>query len=231
MPGILCGFFLVAGEDIDDTVLLVNSAWTYVPWVVAAQSATFNHGRSRHADITGRCRNTKISGAKERGIATALCPYQGRTKSQSEADLIAKIEESGADFILLAGFMRVLSAEFVAHFEGRIINIHPSLLPKYKGLDTHQRALHAKDDSHGVTVHLVTAGLDEGPIIAQAAIPILANDDEQTLSERLLPVEHALYGTVIDALITGDLRVTKGAFEWQLIPQLPVKVAQLLIPS
>ena len=169
--------------------------------------------------------------AKERGIATALCPYQGRTKAQSEAELIAKLEEAGADFILLAGFMRILSADFVAHFEGRIINIHPSLLPKYKGLDTHQRALNAKDESHGVTVHLVTAGLDEGPIIAQAAIPILAHDDEQTLSERLLPVEHALYGTVIEALITGDLRARKGEFAWQCIPQLPVKVGKLLIPS
>ena len=169
--------------------------------------------------------------AKERGIATALCPYQGRTKAQSEAELIAKIEEAGADFILLAGFMRILSADFVAHFEGRIINIHPSLLPKYKGLDTHQKALNAKDERHGVTVHLVTAGLDEGPIIAQAAIPILAHDDEQTLSERLLPVEHALYSTVIEALITGDLRARKGEFSWQCIPQLPVKAGELLIPS
>lgn len=169
--------------------------------------------------------------AKERGIATALCPYQGRPKAQSEAELIAKIEESGTDFILLAGFMRVLSADFVAHFEGRIINIHPSLLPKYKGLNTHQRALDAKDEKHGVTVHLVTAGLDEGPIIAQAAIPILADDDENTLSERLLPAEHALYATVIDALITRDLTAAKGEFEWQCIPQLPDQAGQLLIPS
>lgn len=169
--------------------------------------------------------------AKERGLMTALCSYQGRSKAESEAELISVIKESGADYILLAGFMRVLSAEFVSHFEGRILNIHPSLLPKYKGLDTHQRALDANDDMHGVSVHLVTAGLDEGPLIAQAAIPIAEHDDASSLAKRLLPLEHRLYSAVTEALVTDGLTLNNGAFHWHEIPYIPSEIGILTLPQ
>lgn len=169
--------------------------------------------------------------AKERGIATKLCAYQGRTKSEAEAELAREIEESGADYILLAGFMRVLSASFVNRFEGRILNIHPSLLPKYKGLNTHQRALDAGDTHHGVSVHLVTAGLDEGPLIAQAAIDILTGDDEVSLSGRLLPLEHALYGAAVMALIDGSLTRDGNAYHWHKCPHISADLGQLRLPS
>ena len=112
--------------------------------------------------------------------------------------------------------MRVLSADFVSRFEGRILNIHPSLLPKYKGLNTHQRAIEAGDSRHGVSVHIVTAGLDDGPIIAQDDIAIEKDDDETSLSSRLLPCEHALYAKVITSLIKGDLLIENGEPRWQI---------------
>lgn len=153
--------------------------------------------------------------ASERGFEARLISYAERAKSDSEAELAQAIEEAEVDYILLAGFMRVLSADFVSRFEGRIINIHPSLLPKYKGLNTHQRALDAGDSHHGVSVHIVTAGLDDGPIIAQDDIPIEKDDDEMSLAARLLPCEHALYARVITSLITGDLAIENGQPRWQ----------------
>ena len=153
--------------------------------------------------------------ASERGFDTRLVSYADRPKADSEAELAQAINEAEVDYILLAGFMRVLSAEFVSQFEERILNIHPSLLPKYKGLNTHQRALDAGDRHHGVSVHIVTAGLDDGPIIAQDDIPIEKDDDEMSLAARLLPCEHALYARVIASLITGDLAIENGQPRWQ----------------
>lgn len=154
--------------------------------------------------------------ASERGFEARLISYAERAKSDSEAELAQAIEEAEVDYILLAGFMRVLSADFVSRFEGRIINIHPSLLPKYKGLNTHQRAIKAGDSRHGVSVHIVTAGLDDGPIIAQDDIAIEKDDDETSLASRLLPCEHALYAKVITSLIKGDLVIENGKPRWQI---------------
>ena len=154
--------------------------------------------------------------ASERGFETRLISYAGRAKSDSEAELAQVIEAAEVDYILLAGFMRVLSADFVSRFEGRILNIHPSLLPKYKGLNTHQRAIEAGDSRHGVSVHIVTAGLDDGPIIAQDDIAIEKDDDETSLASRLLPCEHALYASVISSLIKGDLVIENGEPRWQI---------------
>lgn len=167
--------------------------------------------------------------AKERGINSQHVPYQGRPKAESEAELAALIKDYDVDYILLAGFMRVLSADFVAQFDGRIINIHPSLLPKYKGLDTHQRALSAGDTTHGVSVHLVTAGLDEGPVIAQASIPIMAGDDENSLSTRLLPVEHELYALVVKGLISGALTLSDGKATWHETVEMANPAASLTL--
>lgn len=122
------------------------------------------------------------------------------SKAGHEADIQKAIEACGADLVCLAGYMRILSAEFTRSLEGRLINIHPSLLPKFKGLDTHQRALDAGESEHGCTIHYVNAEMDGGEIIAQAKVPVLPGDDAQTLAERVLVEEHKLYPKVIAEL-------------------------------
>ncbi|MFN7056602.1 phosphoribosylglycinamide formyltransferase [Hyphomonas sp.] len=129
------------------------------------------------------------------GIPTRAIDHKlyGKDREAFERELDAALTDAGIEIIALAGFMRVLTPWFVTRWEGRMVNIHPSLLPKYKGLDTHQRAIEAGDREAGCTVHWVSAGVDEGEIIAQAAIPILPGDTADTLAARLLPEEHRLY--------------------------------------
>jgi phosphoribosylglycinamide formyltransferase-1 len=128
-----------------------------------------------------------------------------------EAALGAVVDASMADLVVLAGFMRVLSSSFVARYEGRMLNIHPSLLPLHKGLDTHARVLAAGDTQHGVSVHFVTPELDGGPVIAQAAVPVLPGDDAAALSARVHAREHILYPMVIEWLTQGRLQWNHGA--------------------
>lgn len=130
----------------------------------------------------------------------------GANREAFEDALIAKLDAAGADTICLAGFMRVLTAHFIDRYDGRMLNIHPSLLPKYKGLRTHARAIEAGDTEAGCTVHEVTARLDDGPIIAQAHVPIHANDTPDTLAARVLEQEHRIYPMALrefsDTLVT-----------------------------
>jgi len=120
-----------------------------------------------------------------------------KDKASHEAAIMQAIDASGADLICLAGYMRILSAEFTKAYEGRLINIHPSLLPKYKGLDTHQRAIDAGEAEHGCTVHYVNSEMDGGEIIAQAKIAVRPDDTAETLAARVLIDEHKLYSKVI----------------------------------
>ncbi len=138
-----------------------------------------------------------------------------------EAALIAAIDGSGADYVILAGFMRVLGAGFVAHYAGRLLNIHPSLLPRHKGLDTHARALAAGDTEHGASVHFVTAQLDGGPLVAQALVTVLPGDDIASLSGRVHAGEHKLYPMVIEWLVGGRLRWNGGS---PLLDNAPLRV-------
>ncbi|MBW8618293.1 MAG: phosphoribosylglycinamide formyltransferase [Hyphomicrobiales bacterium] len=115
------------------------------------------------------------------------------TKTAFEEQILKALSESRIELVCLAGFMRVLSASFISHFEGRILNIHPSLLPAYRGLDTHKRALADGVKDHGCTVHFVVPELDAGPVIAQAIVPVLDGDTEETLSARVLIAENRLY--------------------------------------
>jgi phosphoribosylglycinamide formyltransferase 1 len=119
------------------------------------------------------------------------------SKAEHEAAIQKQLTNWGAAFVALAGFMRVLSPEFVTLWQGRMINIHPSLLPKYKGLNTHARALAAGDSEHGCSVHWVTPELDGGALVAQAKVPVLAGDTEETLAARVLKEEHRLYANVL----------------------------------
>jgi phosphoribosylglycinamide formyltransferase-1 len=124
------------------------------------------------------------------------------SREQFDQQLAKEVDQYSPDLVVLAGFMRILTAEFVEHFAGRLINIHPSLLPKFKGLNTHQRAIDAGEKEHGASVHVVTPELDDGPVILQARVPVLQDDDAATLAKRVLEQEHKLYPSAINKLIT-----------------------------
>ena len=142
--------------------------------------------------------------ARENGIATAsLAQSKFPSRDMFEDTMTQILESWEVDFVCLAGFMRILGEDFVTRWQGRMINIHPSLLPAYKGLDTHERVLADGGTEHGCTVHFVAPGLDEGPAILQARVPVLAGDTPETLSARVLAEEHRLYPEALRLLATG----------------------------
>ncbi|CAD7033653.1 phosphoribosylglycinamide formyltransferase [Pseudorhizobium endolithicum] len=131
-------------------------------------------------------------------------------KAAHEAAILSALDEIRPDLICLAGYMRLLSADFIRRHEGRILNIHPSLLPLFPGLHTHQRAIDAGMKIAGCSVHVVTEGMDEGPIVAQAAVPVLATDTAETLAARVLTVEHQLYPLALRLVAEGSVRLEDG---------------------
>lgn len=140
--------------------------------------------------------------AEASGIATAVVPSnEFATREEFDATLRSVIDMYDPDLVVLAGFMRILTAPFVEHYAGRMLNIHPSLLPHFPGLHTHRQALAAGHQRHGVTVHIVTAELDHGPVLGQAAVEVLPGDTEDTLAARVLQQEHILYPRVIRSFI------------------------------
>ncbi|MCW8084103.1 phosphoribosylglycinamide formyltransferase [Sabulicella glaciei] len=148
--------------------------------------------------------------AAKAGVPGRVVPSRGRTREAFEAELQSALEEARVEYVALAGFMRVLTEGFVRRWEGRMVNIHPSLLPSFPGLDTHRRALAAGVRLHGCTVHLVTPGVDEGPILAQAAVPVLEGDDEAMLAARVLEQEHRLYPAALGWLVSGHAWLEAG---------------------
>jgi phosphoribosylglycinamide formyltransferase-1 len=147
-----------------------------------------------------------LARAAERGIATASVDHRAfkGDRAAFEAELLRPILDARPDILCLAGFMRVLTPAFVERFRGRMLNIHPSLLPKYPGLHTHARALAAGDAEAGCTVHEVTPELDAGPILGQARVPVLPGDTEETLAARVLAAEHRLYPAVLSRFAAGE---------------------------
>jgi len=146
--------------------------------------------------------------AASSGIPTFVAPRAGHpSKAAHEAEIQRILEQSGAELICLAGFMRILSPDFVKRWEGRIINIHPSLLPLFPGLTTHARVLQQGMRIHGCTVHFVTSEMDAGPIIAQAAVPVLPDDTEGELAARVLNMEHKIYPLALSMLASGKVRM------------------------
>jgi phosphoribosylglycinamide formyltransferase 1 len=135
--------------------------------------------------------------AKTEGIPIFSHPHKGLTRAAHDAIMHDAIVAAGAEYIALAGYMRIVSAEFVGQWQGRMLNIHPSLLPKYKGLHTHQRAIEAGDTHGGCSVHLVTATLDDGPVLGQTEVAILPSDTAEKLSQRVLIAEHQLYSRIL----------------------------------
>ena len=175
------------------------------------------------AVISNRPGAAGLTFASQHGIATAVVDHKAfSTRDAFDAALAQAIDAHAPDLVVLAGFMRILGADCVRRYEGRMLNIHPSLLPMFPGLHTHRRAIEAGCKLAGATVHFVTAELDHGPIVLQAAVPVLPGDDEATLAERVLVKEHVIYPRAVRWFVESQLRtercvVTHALGEPQLI--------------
>lgn len=160
------------------------------------------------AVISNRHDSAGLDFAREHGIATAVVANKDyASREQFDAALRTVIDGFSPDLVVLAGFMRILTGSFVEHYAGRMLNIHPSLLPSFPGLATHRQALAAGVKLHGATVHFVTPDLDHGPIVAQAAVPVLSHDSEDALAERVLQQEHLIYPRAVRWFVEGKLRL------------------------
>lgn len=160
------------------------------------------------AVISNRADAKGLQTASARGVATRVIEHRGyATREAFDAALADAIDGFAPRLVALAGFMRILTPALVARYAGRLMNIHPSLLPAFPGLDTHARALAAGVKLHGCTVHFVTAELDHGPVIVQAAVPVVAGDDEASLAARVLAAEHRIYPAAVRWFLEDRLRV------------------------
>lgn len=163
------------------------------------------------AVISNRADAYGLERARRAGLATAVVDHtRFASRAQFDAALQSAIDASGAQLIVLAGFMRILTAEFVQHYSGRLLNIHPSLLPKHRGLHTHEAALAGGDAVHGASVHFVTPELDGGPVIAQVHVPVLPGDTAASLAQRVRTQEHMVYPLIIGWYATGRLGLSGG---------------------
>lgn len=149
--------------------------------------------------------------AEQADISSAVVDHKSYDSRESyDHALMQIIDAFDPELVVLAGFMRILTAGFVRHYEGRMLNIHPSLLPKYKGLNTHQRAIDAGDKVHGCSVHFVTEELDDGPVLLQAEVPVLEGDTAETLADRVHVEEHIIYPEAVRRFARGELQSGKG---------------------
>lgn len=176
--------------------------------VALAESMTGDHPARPVLVLSNDPAAKGLDKAAAMGIPTAAVDHRpfGKDRAAFEAALQAELDRAAPDILCLAGFMRVLTEGFVTNWQGRMLNIHPSLLPKYRGLNTHARAIEAGDSEAGCTVHEVTPALDDGPILGQARVPILPGDTADALAARVLPMEHQLYPAVLRRYAAGDRR-------------------------
>lgn len=176
---------LISGSGSNLQALLDSCATGFIPGKITGV-------------ISNKANAFGLKRAEAAGVATAVLSHKGfDSREEYDQALIAAIEQFKPDLIVLAGFMRILTPEFVQHFSGKLLNIHPSLLPKYQGLATHQRAIDAGDTEHGCSVHFVTEQLDGGPVILQAKVPIFPGDDASVVAERVHAQEHQIYPLVV----------------------------------
>ena len=176
------------------------------------------------AVIANRAQAAGLQFARAHGIATVVVDHQAfASRDAFDAALAETIDAQRADLVLLAGFMRILGAGFVRRYEGRMLNIHPSLLPAFTGLHTHRRALEAGCKVSGATVHFVTPDLDHGPIVLQSIVPVLPGDTEAALAARVLATEHRIYPLAVSWFVRGQLR-----FDGALVRQVDGAAQQLL---
>ncbi|MFC3533510.1 phosphoribosylglycinamide formyltransferase [Vogesella facilis] len=188
-------------------VILISGRGSNMQAIVDADIA----GANIAAVIANRPDAAGLAWAAERGIATVgLDHKQFASREAFDAQLAAEIDAFAPDLVVLAGFMRILTPAFTARYEGRMLNIHPSLLPAFPGLHTHQRAIDMGCKVAGCSVHFVTAELDHGPIVAQAVVPVLDDDSEATLAARVLQQEHKLYPEAVRRFVAGELGIAAG---------------------
>ncbi|MBR4736128.1 MAG: phosphoribosylglycinamide formyltransferase [Rhodocyclaceae bacterium] len=213
---------------MQSVVILISGRGSNMEALVRACPA----GAQVRAVISNRADAAGLDFARAQGIATDVVAHRDFPSREAfDAALAQAIDRFAPDWVVLAGFMRVLTAGFVEHYAGRLLNIHPSLLPAFPGLDTHARALAAGVCLHGATVHFVTPELDGGPPIMQAAVPVLPDDDEDALAARVLAQEHRLYPQALAACVRGEVRldVATGRVQWQA-DRLAAADAALLAP-
>lgn len=196
-------------NDACRLVVLISGRGSNMQTIV--KTAQDTEGRAQVcAVISNKPDASGLVWAQEQGIATQVVSHRDYpTREAFDADLARAIDAYEPHYVLLAGFMRVLTPAFVEHFNGRLINIHPSLLPAFPGLHTHQQALALGVQWHGCTVHFVTPVLDHGPVIAQGVVPVVAHDTVEVLAHRLLSVEHTVYAHVVRWL--AEQRITLDA--------------------
>ncbi|RUO60872.1 phosphoribosylglycinamide formyltransferase [Pseudidiomarina marina] len=194
-------------------VVLISGSGTNMQAIVEACKAHRIAGEVV-AVISNKAGVGGLGKAQAVGIETAVLSHKDfATREAYDAELLKLIDGYQPDLVVLAGFMRILTPEFTRHYHGRMLNIHPSLLPKYKGINTHQRALDAGDTEHGVSVHFVTEELDGGPVILQATVPIFPEDTASDLQQRVHTQEHAIYPLVVNWFCTDRLRLTADGAE------------------
>ena len=191
-------------------VILISGGGSNMAAVCKAAEREDWHGKfgARVAAVVSNRADAKgLAFATEQGIATAVVDHKAYASREAfDAALATEVDRFEPGLLVLAGFMRILTPGFVERYAGRLLNIHPSLLPAFPGLHTHARAIEAGCTVAGATVHRVTAELDHGPILAQAVVPVLAGDDAETLAARVLTQEHLLYPRAIRALLAGGTR-------------------------
>jgi len=199
-------------------VILISGRGSNMEAIVRAQRAEGWPARIA-AVISNKPDAKGLAFAQSHGIPTAVVPNKEfPTREAFDAALQATIDRFAPDLIVLAGFMRILTAPFVEHYAGRMLNIHPSLLPLFPGLHTHRQALDAGVTEHGATVHFVTAELDHGPAVIQARIPVLPGDTEDSLAERLLDEEHVIYPQAVRLFVEDRLSIENGEVRIAVTP-------------
>ncbi len=191
-------------------VVLVSGNGSNLQAIIDACETNIDNGKVT-AVFSNKATAYALERAKKAGAAgVALDPKSFDTRDAFDHELMRQIDQFNPDLIVLAGYMRILSNEFVRHYMGRMINIHPSLLPKYPGLNTYQRAIHAGDEEHGTSVHFVTEQLDGGPVILQAKVPIFDEDTVETLTAKVQSQEHKIYPLVVKWFIEERLEMKEG---------------------
>ena len=199
-------------------VILISGRGSNMEAIVRAQQAEAWPARIA-AVISNKPDAKGLEFAQSHGIPTAVVPNKEfPTREAFDAALQETIDRFEPDLVVLAGFMRILTAPFVEHYAGRMLNIHPSLLPLFPGLHTHRQALDAGVEEHGATVHFVTAELDHGPAVIQARIPVLPGDTEDSLAERLLAEEHVIYPQAVRLFIEDRLSIENGEVRIAVTP-------------
>ena len=193
-------------QELYNIVVLISGKGTNLQALI---DASHRSSYTISAVISNKAKAIGLNRAKISGIDTYVIEQESfNSKLEFEESLATRIYEINPKLIVLAGFMKVLSPQFVRLFRGKIVNIHPSLLPEYPGLNTHQRVLEDKKKIHGVSVHLVTEDLDGGPVIAQDSVYVLPDDTAESLAERVLEREHIIYPKVVESLAIGKIQLS-----------------------